>query len=84
VSEDFWVVVEWRFCRGFCGKWSELCGFLLVNLWWIAGKSWCGDGLVFEANNLPLFENISVDFPFWESVGTLRLKEPVYFFGLWM
>jgi len=39
----------------------------MVKLWWIAGKSWWEDGLIFVARKMPLFENISVEFPFWES-----------------
>jgi hypothetical protein len=29
-----------RFCWGFWQKWCVERGFLMVNLWWIAGESW--------------------------------------------
>jgi hypothetical protein len=81
-------VVEWRFCGGFCEKLSKIAWFLLVKLWWFAGKCWCDDGLVLAAKKMPLFENISVDFLFWESACALWCGsddvtyEDVCFFGL--
>jgi hypothetical protein len=31
-------VVEGCFCGGFCEKWCEERGFLMVRLWWIDGE----------------------------------------------
>jgi hypothetical protein len=33
-------------------------GFLVVNLWWIAGKSWWVDGQDSGSKNMPLFPDL--------------------------
>jgi hypothetical protein len=38
------------------GFWQKLVierGFLVVNLWWIAGESWYVDGRFLGAKNMP-------------------------------
>jgi hypothetical protein len=38
-------------------------GKLLVILWWNRGDLWSEDDAFLSAENMPTFENISVDFP---------------------
>jgi hypothetical protein len=52
-------VVEGGFCRGFCEKWCADRGFLLVNLWWFAGRSWCVDGVFQQLKIFHFFKFIS-------------------------
>jgi hypothetical protein len=51
----FFGVVEGCFCRGFCEKLRAERGFLMVNLWWIDGKSWWVEGRFLTSENFPLF-----------------------------
>ncbi len=44
--------------RGFCEKRRVDRGFLLVNLWWNDGESWCVDGCILGAENFPLFRDL--------------------------
>jgi hypothetical protein len=42
-------------------------GFLMVNLWWIAGESWEVDGRISGSKNMPRFADLFFEgFPFWE------------------
>jgi hypothetical protein len=43
------------FCWGFWQNRVQKRGFLLVNLWWIAGESWQIDGRYSGSKNTPLF-----------------------------
>jgi hypothetical protein len=47
---------------GFCwGFWQKRCaerGFLMVNLWWIAGETWCVDGHFSGSKNVPFSQNL--------------------------
>jgi hypothetical protein len=47
-----------RFFRGFWQKRVAERGFLMVNLWWIAGESWCVDGHFSGSKNMPLFPDL--------------------------
>jgi hypothetical protein len=38
----------------------------VVKLWWIRGELWCIDGHFFLSKNLPLLENIFLEFPVLE------------------
>jgi hypothetical protein len=55
---NFFGVVEWCFCWGFCEKRCVACGFLMVRLWWMRGELWCVDGRIFKAEKMPLFRDL--------------------------
>jgi hypothetical protein len=42
------------FLLGFLAKRVAERGFLMVNLWWNAGETWCFDGRFLGAKNMPL------------------------------
>ena len=56
------AVIFWRggtlFLLGFWRKRVVGRGFLVVNLWWIAGESWEVDGQFSGSKNMPLFLNL--------------------------
>jgi hypothetical protein len=55
-----------RFCWGFWRRRGAERGFFVVNLWWIAGKSWFVDGHFWV---LEIFHDLLIyfrGFPFWE------------------
>jgi hypothetical protein len=55
------------FCWGFWQKRGAERGFLMVNLWWIAGESWYVDDHFSDSKNMPLFQDLFLrGFPFWE------------------
>jgi hypothetical protein len=59
-------MVEGGFCMGFCGKWCVERGFLLVNLWWFAGRSWCVDGVFQQLKIFHFFQVYFREaFPLW-------------------
>jgi hypothetical protein len=55
---NFWGVVGPWFCWGFLGKWVVGRIFFVVNLWWIAGETWCVDGQFSGSKNMPLFPDL--------------------------
>jgi hypothetical protein len=57
---DFWGLIfpaRWSgvFAGGFREKPCAERGFLLVSLWWVAGRSWCVGWRFSGAKNVPLF-----------------------------
>jgi hypothetical protein len=46
------------FYSGFCQNLRFEHGFLMVKLWWMAGKSWCIDGRFPAPENMPLFPTL--------------------------
>jgi hypothetical protein len=50
--------VDPRFCWGFWQKRGAERGFLMVNLWWIAGGTWCLDGHFSGAENSSLCQDL--------------------------
>jgi len=38
-------------------------GFLMVNLWWDAGKRWCENDVNSAAKNTPHFSDLFLGFP---------------------
>jgi hypothetical protein len=56
-----------RFCGGFWQKRVNKRGFSMVNLWWIRGELWRGDGHFWRSKNMPRISSFIFDeFPFWE------------------
>jgi len=67
VLQYFLGVDNLRFCWGFWQKRGAERGFLMVNLWWIAGESWYVDVHFFTVRKFSSFPGfISGRFPFWE------------------
>jgi hypothetical protein len=46
------------FCWGFCEKRAAKRGFLMVNSWWDAGKSWHFDGRFSGTKNMPAIRDL--------------------------
>jgi hypothetical protein len=64
------VIFFWPWWRaifaGFLRKWCVERGFLLVNLWWVAGRSWCVGWRFSAVENFPLFlVYFREAFPLW-------------------
>jgi hypothetical protein len=51
----FWAWWKDVFAGVFCENVRAERGFFVVNLWWIAGKSWWVDGGFLASENFPLF-----------------------------
>ena len=55
-----------RFAGGFRENGWFWCGFLMVNLWWMRGETWCVDITLLALKNFLIFQIYFSDFPFWE------------------